>query len=465
MTKRMSFTTGVWYAIASACTLACVAASVEPTRDVEERLMARRGSSVDPAVVAASASGEARLQPPATGYAPQLRLGYTAGDQWEPSIATDRFGHVYVLYPQYLGVPGCPSCPSPTMTLQVSSDRGATWGTPRQIAAPGTGQWDAQIVVDPIDGRTVYASWLQDSKSDTVVARSIDFGATWQVTVADHTNAGTDKPILVAHGADVYVVFNHSQKIYAASSHDFGATFTQSQINSNAKLGWALSGGGTITPNGHVHFGWAGYEQNGGAKGRVNLFVSSSTDFGATWTNRPLATSGAPPDCSALLCGWAYLGAQLVITSDSAGRLYALWNANSVDRAPNRIYFATSTDDALTWSAPVEMSTAPAGTPHGFPAIAAGDSGDVRIAWMDARAGGAWNTFVRRSTDGGASWSATSDVSTFVPGFSYIQSTGFTFPFGDYFEMTIDDVGATHLVWGEGLNYDGPGSIWYSRGQ
>ena len=165
-------------------------------------------------------------QPPATGYAPQLRLGYTAGDQWEPSIATDRFGHVYVLYPQYLGVPGCPSCPSPTMTLQVSSDRGATWGTPRQIAAPGTGQWDAQIVVDPIDGRTVYASWLQDSKSDTVVARSIDFGATWQVTVADHTNAGTDKPILVAHGADVYVVFNHSQKIYAASSHDFGATFT-----------------------------------------------------------------------------------------------------------------------------------------------------------------------------------------------------------------------------------------------
>ena len=34
-------------------------------------------------------------------------MGFTTGDQWEPAIAADRFNHVYVLYPQYLGVPGC----------------------------------------------------------------------------------------------------------------------------------------------------------------------------------------------------------------------------------------------------------------------------------------------------------------------------------------------------------------------
>jgi hypothetical protein len=48
-------------------------------------------------------------------------------------------------------VPGCDkSCPSPTMILVISNDHGATWAAPKQIATPGTGQWDAQIVVDPI---------------------------------------------------------------------------------------------------------------------------------------------------------------------------------------------------------------------------------------------------------------------------------------------------------------------------
>jgi len=41
----------------------------------------------------------------------------------------------------------------------------------------------------------------------------------------------------------------------------------------------------------------------------------------------------------------------------------------------------------------------------------------------------------------------------------------FRFPFGDYFEMVIDAQGVTHAVWGEGFNYDSPGSIWYTRGQ
>ncbi|MEK6572856.1 MAG: hypothetical protein AABZ58_00880, partial [Chloroflexota bacterium] len=60
--------------------------------------------------------------PPSSGFAPQTRLGFTSGDQWEPAIAADRFGHIYVLYPQYLGVPGCNDCYSPTMILQISND-------------------------------------------------------------------------------------------------------------------------------------------------------------------------------------------------------------------------------------------------------------------------------------------------------------------------------------------------------
>ncbi len=31
--------------------------------------------------------------------------------------------------------------------------------------------------------------------------------------------------------------------------------------------------------------------------------------------------------------------------------------------------------------------------------------------------------------------------------------------------MAIDAQGGMHAVWGEGFNYDSPGSIWYTRGQ
>jgi hypothetical protein len=428
----------------------------------------RRSGTVLASVVNAPVAQRktAALPPPGGGFSPQVRLGYTAGDQWEPAIAADRFGHIYMLYPQYLGVPGCPACPSPTMILQISSDRGATWGAPRQIAPPGTGQWDAQIVVDPVGGQTVYASWLQNGKSDTVVAKSTDFGATWSVVVADSTNAGTDKPILAVRGQEVYVGFNHAQKVWAASSHDGGATFTVSQVNPNGKLGWSLAGGGTVTPNGNVFFGWAGYEQNGGAKGKVNLYVSKSSNGGATWTNTVIDVSGAPPDCSAYLCGWAYLGAQVTLTSDAAGTLYALWNAGTVAKGPERLYFAKSTNSGGTWSTKVDVSSAPSGKNHAFPAITAGAAGDVRISWMDDRSpSGFWNAYYRSSINGGNTWSAEVDISTFVAGYSYITADGFRFPFGDYYEMDIDDQGDTHVIMGEGYSYDSPGSIWYTKGK
>ena len=105
------------------------------------------------------------------------------------------------------------------------------------------------------------------------------------------------------------------------------------------------------------------------------------------------------------------------------------------------------------------------GAAHAFPAVAAGAPGDLRISWMDARNGPLWNVYYRRSSDGGRHFGAEADLSTYVGGFSYIQPAGFSFPFGDYYEMAIDDRGDSHLIWGEGLNWDSPGSIWYAHGR
>ena len=432
-----------------------------------------REGKVLTANINASPDQPAAVAPPGPGgFTPQTRLGFNVENEWEPAIASDRFGHVYMLYAQYSGVPGCPDCSNPTQVLQISNDHGATWGAPFVIYPAGAktgGQWDSQIVIDPIDGKTVFASFMQNNKSDIIVAKSTDFGAHWTFVTADATNSGTDKPILAVRGQDVYVVYNHSQTIWSANSHDGGATFTEVKVNQNGKLGWSLAGGGTVTSNGNVFFAWAGYEGSGGAKSTVNLYVSKSTDGGATWTTQLIEVSSSPPDCSEFLCGWAFLGAQMVMTSDASDNLYLLWNSGSAARGPERIYFAKSTNGGNTYSAKVDVSTAPANTHHAFPAIAATGNGNVRISWMDARAanGGMdkWNVYSRSSTNGGSSWSNEVDLSTAVSGFSYIFTDGFRFPFGDYYELDVDEQGTNHVIFGEALNYDAPGSIWYAKGK
>ncbi len=399
------------------------------------------------------------------GFTVQERVGFMAGDQWEPAIAADGYGHVYILYPQYGVLPGCPACPLPTMVLAVSDDNGLTWQRPRSIAPPDSGQFDAQIVVDSLDHRTVYAAWVQNNKYDTVVAKSTDFGQSWSLTLADRTHVGTDKPILAVRGQDVYVGYSHTRKMFVSSSHDGGITFTPVNVSSSATLAGASAGGGTVDPAGNVYFAWAGYEKNRRGRKPADLYISKSSDGGATWATRLLDVSGAPPDCSAYHCEEDYLGAQITMASDAAGTLYALWNAGHTDGSPQRIYFASSTTEGATWSPKVDVSTAPRGVEHAFPALAAGSAGDVRIAWMDSRSHPLWNTYYRSSTSGGAIWTVEYRLSSHQAGYRYILPDGFSFPFGDYFEMDIDSRGQTQAVWGEGLNYKSPGSIWYSSGR
>jgi hypothetical protein len=408
----------------------------------------------------------------ASSFAPQMRVGYHTGDQWEPAIAADGYGHVYILYPQYGAVPDCVSCTAPSVALLVSSDNGFTWQPSKALLPFSSGQFDPQITVDPVDRQTVYASWLQNDKRDVVVARSLNFGRNWSFSWAERGRDDADKPVLTVRGTDVYVGFNHDEKFFVAASHDAGQTFGVVQVNPNAGPASSLAGGATIDPRGNIYFGWTAYASHEMPANPVSIFVSRSTDGGRTWNTSLLDASSAPPECEKQNCETGFLGAQIALASDASGALYALWNAGSANGGPERIYFSSSTTEGASWSERANVSDAARGIEHAFPALVAGASGDVRIAWMDARATEPahaertlWNTFYRNSTNGGATWSAETRLSGPAEGYDYILPGGFRFPFGDYFGLAIDVDGTTQAVWGEGRDYKSPGSIWYARGR
>jgi BNR repeat-like domain len=401
-------------------------------------------------------------------FSGQRRVGQNDGDQWEPSVAADGTGRIYVLYPNYGRVADCKGCHVPTMLLVTSNDNGKTWQTPHLMLESGTGQFDPQIAVDPADRHTLYAAWLQDKKRTVMLGKSADFGATWVFTMAVQSDEELDKPALAVRGQNVYVAFNHEEEVWVASSQDGGRSFIPARVNAESRPGWSLLGGATVDPAGNVYLGWASYSKAGGARGAVNLYVAKSADAGKTWSANLLDVSAAAPGCKGEECAEGFLGAQVSLTSDADGTLYALWSAGSKTMEAQRIYFSSSTDGE-NWLPRVSVSSAGPAVEHAFPAMVAGNAGDVRIAWMDKRNSSPnspyWNTYYRSSTNGGATWGEETRISGYVPGYRYIGKDGFRFPFGDYFGLALDSHGDTHVVWGEGLNYQSPGSIWHSSGR
>jgi BNR repeat-like domain len=400
-------------------------------------------------------------------FSAQERVGLLTGDQWEPSVAADGAGRIFVLYPHYGKVADCKSCRVPTMLLVTSNDNGKNWQSPRVMFESASAQFDAQIAVDPVDRHTLYAAWLQDKKHTVMFARSIDGGATWNFTLVIRIGEKLDKPALAVRGQSVYVAFNHEEQVWAASSQDAGRSFVFTRVNAQSSPGWSLLGSATVDPAGNAYLSWASYSKAGGARGSVNLYVAKSVDAGKSWSPTPtlLGVSAAAPGCQGEECAEGYLGAQVALTSDADGTLYALWNAGGAHWGPQRIYFSSSTNGGESWLPRVSVSSAGSGVEHAFPAIVASNNGDVRIAWMDKRNSPNWNTYYRSSSNGGATWGEEIRISGYVPGYRYIGREGFRFPFGDYFGLAIDNHGDTHIVWGEGLNYQSPGSIWHASGR
>jgi len=394
---------------------------------------------------------------------------WSTHDDWEPALAADPGSStVYQLTTRYSGPAPCQGCGGPWIIFRRSSDGGATWEPDQFLTPSRKSHNDPQIEVAS-DG-AIYAAWLNDYNPGVKFTKSTDRGSTWSTPVALTAKSKkpnwSDKPILAISpdGRHVYIAFNASDS-YVAASHDYGATFGTPVKTNNDSRYWFHSGG-AVAPDGAVYFAATDYSQDYTGDAHVN--VLKSTDGGATWITTRVDTSKEMPDCTwSPGCYFGFFGPSVALAVDSAGTILIAYNAGDAAGAPQKMWTRASTN-GVGWSARQDVSNGSTAVNNAFPALAAGPAaGDFRLAWQDDRKGSttAWNTWYRRTSNGGATWSAPVRLSDLGSGASYKSANGYAFPYGDYFEIAVDSSGTAHVVWGEGASYDGPGGTWYTRGQ
>jgi hypothetical protein len=261
------------------------------------------------------------------------------------------------------------------------------------------------------------------------------------------------------NGTDIYITFTKSGgDLYETHSHDGGATFSIARmIGTVSGTHYFYSNGLAVLPNGTAIMSASLYPNTNTQTTTSPIYITTfrTIDGGTTWSRVTLDTVYSGP---------TYVtSSTTTLAGDASGTLVAEYGGSTSPGVNGNIWVQRSTDDGLTWSGKTLLTPVTGGGDASFPAIAGGASGDFRLTYMDSRAR-AWNVWYRSSTDGGLTWSADANVSDATSGALYKSAAGFTAPYGDYDGITITNLRKSVAVMGESASFSaGPGNIWINR--
>jgi hypothetical protein len=393
-------------------------------------------------------------------------------DDWEPAVAADPgSGYVYLLTTRYGESKPCSgNCPIPHVAIEISSDNGLTWSEGAPLCAcKGSGQFDPIIEVVPDTGH-VYALWMNGF--NVVFQKSTDHGATWSAPVPTYGNVSwNDKPVIAMSddGKDVYVSWNGPTggDPWIAQSHDFGnaGTWTQTKVVNSGRYFFAFDA--DVTSDGTVVFSESSFDYSGPAAsaiGHVDHHAFISTDGGATWEVQLLGSVELGEPCVSELCYADFYAGHNTVTADADGDLVYAFDGATTPLGPQKIFVRRleKDDPTQTWSRPTVISTV--GRMATAPAAEATGNDDVRLWFAERRPADRWNIWYRSSADGGVSWSAPVLISDATSGAKYKNADGFLEFYGDYGEIAVMSNGKTIATWGEGFSWFGPGGTWFNIG-
>ena len=389
-------------------------------------------------------------------------------DDWEPAVAADPGSNsVYLLTTRYGEPKPCPgNCPTPFISLSISRDNGQTWSDAEPLCAcKGSGQFDPIIEVVPGTG-DVYALWMNGF--NVVFQKSTNRGRDWSEPVATYGHvAWNDKPVLATSddGQDVYVSWNGPTggDPWAAQSHDAGATWTQTKLVDSRRYFFAMDA--EVLSDGTAIFSEASFDYSGpagSAVGSVQHHAFISRNDGDSWEDQLLGTVELGEPCESEGCYDDFYAGHSAVTADADGDLLFAFDGATTPLGPQRIFVRRSTDGGETWTSRSVVSTV--GRMAAAPAAEATGNDDVRLWFAERRPAARWNIWYRRSTDGGATWSTAVRISDATSGAKYKNEKGFLEFYGDYGEIAVASNGKTVAAWGEGFSWFGPGGVWFNVG-
>jgi photosystem II stability/assembly factor-like uncharacterized protein len=347
----------------------------------------------------------------------------------EPFVAVDSRGRVFVGWKELAGL-----TENGASGFASSSDGGRTWSRRHmERSSPGATQSDPWLTVDDLD--RVYYSRLEGPQ--IVISRSDDAGDTWTPLVNAATGGpNVDKGSMKSdRDGAVYVAYSEAGrtlndwKIRVTRSSDGGLTWSPAQA-----LGTGLNLFAAVVaarPTGKV---WGIWQAPGSAFS--NIMCAASSNRGETW-EAPVRVNPVFGTAASGLTLTPQRLAYPSADSDSRGRLFVAWS--DVTRGEWDIVVSRSEDDGRTWSAPVRVDDSSSGDQ--WTAALAVDARDtLHAAWYDTRTGSV-NLYYSSSTDGGATWSPNTKVT------SQETPTATTTRLSEYIGLAADRNGTAYMAW------------------
>ena len=216
------------------------------------------------------------------------------------------------------------------------------------------------------------------SLANVTVTTSQDGGATWSKNVTSATIPGDDREWIAADQATKVCVSYHdivTFNIDVNCSFDAGASFTQFGTAIDAAHAYLLNDNSTgnlaIDPRNHVIYqvfsGIADAFEAAVPSSFHAVYIAVSLDGGNTFSDRTVYVN---PNTS------ASYGHQFVnVSVDRAGTVYVVYTDN------HNVYYSFSTDNAETFTGPIQVNQAPSSATAIMPWSVACDPGQLNIVW------------------------------------------------------------------------------------